>query len=124
MATSRALGHDYHAAIAGADLSAKMGFLAHIDTDGELVLAGNAEQVLGVITESAVLGASVTVQVSGVAKAKAGAAITAGAPVMSNADGEVITATGAGAYVFGYALTGADDNDIVEIMIDRGRMTS
>lgn len=125
MATSRSYPESFDSLYAGADLSEKLFYCAHMDTDGDLVLAGNTEQVYGIISEAALSGKPCTVQISGVAKAIAGAAFDAGVPLMSNADGKVITATGAGAYIVGYARNASGGaNEIVEVLIDRGRMTS
>lgn len=122
MAVTRADGADFDAKNAGADLSAKVGYLAKIDTDGDLVLAGNTEMVYGVITEGAVADAPATVQVSGMCKAIAGAAIVAGARVMSDGSGKAVTISGATAHGFGIARSAADaDGEYVEIQIDRSR---
>ncbi len=122
MATYRADGADFDALNAGEDLSSSLYYCAHMDTDGDLVLAGNTEQVYGIIAEGATSGNAATVQISGVAKAIAGASFNAGVPLMSDANGKVVTATGAGAYIIGYARNASGGaNEIVEVLIDRGQ---
>lgn len=119
MAVTRADGADFDAKVAGEDLSAKLNYLVKIDTDGDLVLAGSGELVYGVITEAAASGKSVTAQVSGLCKARAGAAIAANTRVMSNASGEAITATGT-VHTFGFTRNAVSAaGEIVEIQIDR-----
>lgn len=118
MAVTRADGADFDAKMAGADLSEKVGFLAKIDTDGDIVLAGNQQMVYGIITEAAEENYPVTVQVKGMGKCVAGAAITAGASLMSNGSGKAVT--NSGGVIFGIARSAVDNEDeIVEVEIDR-----
>lgn len=123
MAVTRADGADFDAKPAGADLSAKLFFAAKLNASGELVLAGAGEPVYGIITEVATQGYPATVQKGGMTKAVAGAAINPGAEVMSDGNGKIITAVGAGKAVLGTArskTTAADQ--LVEIEIDRSRV--
>lgn len=104
---------------AGADLSSGLHKLAHIDTDGDIVLAGNGEPVAGVIIEGGEQNTPVTIQFGGIAKVLTGAAVTAGAQVASDASGLAVTAT-SDEHVFGIALASADSGDIIPVMIARG----
>lgn len=123
MAVTRADGADYDAKIAGADLSAKLFFAAKLNTDGELVLAGDGEEVYGIITEVATEGYPATVQKSGMTKAVCGAAINPGVKVMSDGNGKLITATGAGKATLGIARSKTTTGDqLVEVEIDRSRV--
>ncbi len=120
MAVTRADGADFDAKYAGEDLSEKVGYLAKIDTDETLVLAGNTQAVYGIITEGGDEDEPVTVQVKGLGKAVAGAAIAAGARVMSNGSGKAVTLSGGTAHGFGTARNAVGaDLEIVEIEIDR-----
>lgn len=122
MAVTRADGVNFDAKNAGADLSEKVGYLAKIASDGDLELAGNTEMVYGIITEGAVENKPATVQTGGLGKAVAGAAIAAGARVMSNGSGKAVTIAGATAFGFGTARNSVDaDGEIVEIAIDQTR---
>lgn len=118
MAVTRVDGADFDAKMAGADLSDKVNYLAKIDTDGDIVLAGNTQLVYGIIFEAAEENYPVTVQVKGLGKAVAGAAIAAGARVMSNGDGKAVTSGGTGDFGIARSSVNAED-EIVEIEIDR-----
>lgn len=109
-----------HARNAGADLSEKLHYLAHVDTDGDIVLAGDGEHVIGAIIEAAAVDLPVTVQFGGIAKVILGATVASGARVASDADGKAITATSA-EFEFGTCLEGGDSGDIVPVAIIPGR---
>lgn len=116
MATMR-MGDDNDALISAVDLTEKVFYCAKVNADGELDLAGSGDFVNGIIYEGAIAGDPSTVQRSGVAKVAAGAAITAGAKVQSNADGKAIEGS---TNSFGVALTSVTaENQIVEVQIDR-----
>ena len=104
---------------AGADLSSGLHKLAHIDTDGDIVLAGDGEPVAGVIYEDGEINTPVTIQFAGIGKATAGAAIVAGAQLASDASGLAVTAT-ADEHVFGIALNNADSGDRVSFIFRGG----
>jgi len=104
---------------AGADLSAALYKLGHVDTDGDIVLAGDGEPVIGVITEAAAENSPVTVQFGGIAKCEAGTAVTAGQLVASNNAGETVPAA-ADDHAFGIALESADDGDIFPVALKGG----
>jgi hypothetical protein len=79
-----------------------------ITTDAEVTLAGNTEDAIGVALVASALNDNTEIPVALLDGAKltveAGAAITIGARVMSDASGRVITAVGATARVLGWAL--------------------
>ena len=117
---------------AGAGLSAKQNHFVKINSSGAAVLAGAGEAAIGVLQNDPTSGQTAAVQVSGVAKVKAGASITAGAQVAVNADGEAVAATlgrtntsdagGAtdpliGSNVMGIALEGGAENDVIAVLI-------
>lgn len=121
MATYLDIGLSW-AEMAGEDLSEKLYFLAHVDTDKRIVLAGAGEIVFGAITETAIEDKPVTIQFGGVAKVVCGAAVTAGQEVASDAAGEAIPKAGAN-YGFGIALMSGDDGDIISVAITHAGIT-
>lgn len=82
---------------AGADLSSSKYLLATLGSaDFTVELANaNSDIVLGVINENAASGSAVHLQHGGIVKVIAGAAVTRGVRLMSNASGQAITHTGA-----------------------------
>lgn len=79
---------------AAADLSAHQYKLINIDGNGRVALAGNGGRVVGALQNKPnALGKPCTVMQSGISKVVAGAAVTAGADVMSDATGRAIAAT-------------------------------
>lgn len=105
---------------AGADLSEKLHFFAHIDTDGDIVLAGAGEHVAGVITEAAAENKPVTIAFGAIGKVIAGASIAAGARIASDGDGKAVTAS-SGNFEVGTAITAADAGDVVSFLFIPGR---
>lgn len=106
---------------AGADLSAKQYFIVKVDSSGDAVLAGDGEAAIGILQNKPTSGDAATVAVSGVSKCEAGASITAGALVSSDASGNVVTAA-TGDIVLGKALASADDGDIIPVLIQTGHV--
>ena len=116
---------------AGANLSAKQNHFVKINSSGAAVLAGAGEAAIGVLVNDPTSGQTAAVQISGIAKVKAGASITAGAQVAVNADGEAVSATLGrtnttdtsatdaliGSNVMGIALEGAAENDVIAVLI-------
>lgn len=102
---------------AGADLSAKLYFIAKVDTDEDIILCGDGQAALGVIREAAVQDKPVTVQYGGIAKVSAGAAFNAGVLVASDGNGQAVLAT-TGEYAIGMALQAAGaQNEIVSVRL-------
>jgi hypothetical protein len=95
--------------VAGADLSA--GQYRAIQNDG--TLAGAGEVAVGILqNDPAAAGRAATVGVGGVTKVTAGAAFAAGAKLMSDANGRLITATATN-HVLAMARTAAGAADEV-----------
>lgn len=114
--------HEY-ARNAGADLSGKLFYLAKVDTDGDIILASAAtDVVLGVIREAATENNPVTVQFSGIGKAIAGGTIAPGDRLTSDGNGAAIATTSSGNAVFGVALMAADANEIFSFAFVRGQV--
>lgn len=109
-----------HARNAGADLSGNLHYLAHVDTDGDIVLAGDGEHVIGVIIEAAAQDSPVTVQFGGIAKVILGATVASGARVASDSAGKAVTATST-EFEFGTCLEGGVSGDIVSVALIPGR---
>lgn len=101
--------------LAGADLSSSQ-YLFVVPTAGEVVVAGAGVSALGVLQNKPEDGQPAQVMAWGVSKVVAGAAITAGAKVQSNASGQAITATSTN-FVNGFALTAAGGADEVISML-------
>jgi hypothetical protein len=123
MATEKYVESLSYARNAGADLSEKLHYLAKIDTDDDVVLAGDGEAVLGVIWEAAEENDPVTVQFGGIAKVYAGATFNAGVKVASNGSGQAVLAS-TGEFAFGIALESADAiGQIVSVaLVPQGRV--
>lgn len=111
--------------LANADLSAKQFYAVKLaDASGvaQVALASSAgEGIFGILQNKPTSGLPADVCVLGVTKAVAGAAITSGAQVMTNASGKIITAATAGSAVVGFALeTAAGDGSIITICLTAG----
>lgn len=113
---------------AGADLSAKQFYAVKLNSSAAVVLAGAGEDAIGILQNKPASGQMATVRIAGVSKFVAGAAITAGARVASDANGKGKTAvaasvktddTGAaadavvGSFALGHALEGASGDGII-----------
>lgn len=104
---------------ASADLSTKQFYFVNISATGAAVNTTAGGIVDGVLQDKpSALGESCAVGVRGVSKVTAGAAITAGARVMSSATGKAITATATN-NISGTALEAATaDGDIISVLLD------
>lgn len=105
--------------VAAADLSAKIGYIVQVDSNGKAALADATALAVGVLQNNPASGQVATVGVHGVSKVVAGGTIAAGARVTSDANGKAIAATTAGDAVIGIALAGAAANDIIPILLTR-----
>jgi hypothetical protein len=119
--------------VAAADLSTKQFYGVKIDSNGKAALAAAGEFAIGILQNNPALGVAATVRISGASKGIAGAAITAGALVTTDANGKIVTATLArtktddagvaadallGSNVIGVAMEGAGAaNDVIQIAI-------
>ena len=104
---------------AAADLSAKQYTLVKVSGDNGIaanVLATTLS--IGILQNEPPSGSPGTVAIAGISKAIAGAAVAAGAQVMSDTTGRVITATGSGAYVVGVALEACNNaNEVIRVLL-------
>jgi len=99
---------------AGADLSALQFGTVKVDASGDVVATSVAgEETLGVLQNKPTSGQVADVMTLGKTKARAGAAISAGALLMANASGKLITAATAGSHVIGVALEAAGAADVI-----------
>lgn len=105
-------------AYASADLSTKQFFFVNEGATGIALNTTSGGIVHGVLqNKPSAAGRSANVAVYGVTKVVAGAAITKGANVMSDAAGKAITAT-ATDYLRGIALeAAAADGDIISVLL-------
>ena len=102
--------------VAAADLSAKQFFAVALGATG-WALGGANEQGIGVLQNDPISGAAATVQLDGISKAVAGAAITKGAKLMTNAAGKLVTAT-IGLHIVAEAKAAAGaDGDVIPVII-------
>lgn len=118
MATFQVPEHFLYAQASGEDLSSALYKLVKIDTDGDLVLAGDGEEVFGAVTEGAASTYPSTAQFGGIAKVILGGTVTAGQRVASNASGVGVVAT-TGEYSFGIAMGSGVTSGVISVMIDR-----
>jgi hypothetical protein len=98
--------------LAGADLSAAQFRFVKTNSAGAAVLAGAGEMANGAVQNDPESGQAALVDISGVTKVEAAAAITTGALVASDAAGKAVAAT-SDDYALGTAMeTGAADRII------------
>ena len=110
-----------------ADLSSSEYLLVKASADGQVALATAkaSDFVVGVLTDGVADGSSsaagVSVQIAGIAKAKAGAAVAIGAALTCDSSGRAITTTTGGDNLLGRALTAASGaNEIIEVLLQPG----
>jgi hypothetical protein len=105
--------------VAAADLSAQQfRFMRQTAAFAVNVCAASTDVPVGVLQNKPLAGEAVDLGLIGTTKVVAGAAIAAGAEVMSDAQGRAITATGAGNSVFGRAVSAATAaGQIIELLI-------
>ena len=105
---------------AGADLSAKQFFIVKLNADKEVVLAAAAtDAILGILQNEPLEGERATIRpnnASGTGKVIAGGAITLGAWLTTDANGEAVVTTTDGNVLIGQAVEAADDGDVFEYM--------
>ena len=116
-----------------ADYSAKQHFGMDIDTSGDIVLISAAGQrPAGILVgDPNTAGQAGRLQISGIAKVVAGGSIPRGDSVAFDSSGKAKTAVKAtvdtttsdaaeavkGSYVFGIALSAADDLDVIPVLL-------
>lgn len=103
---------------AGSDLSASQYHFVSVAADGQVDATGDGAMADGVLlNDPAAAGRPATVCVSGFVKVKAGAAITRGDYIASDASGKAVAATTTGDVILGTALEAATaDGDIISII--------
>lgn len=105
---------------AAADLSAAQYKIVQVNSSGQAALANATSMTVGVLqNKPSAAGRVATVAIHGVSKVVAGGAITAGARVTSDANGNAVAATTAGDAVIGVALTGAASGDVFPIALQQ-----
>lgn len=106
---------------AGEDLSAAQFHFVTLEADGQVDLADAAgENCIGILLNApAAAGRAATVAISGKVMVEAGASVTAGDALQTNAAGEAITAA-TGDYVMGYALEDGVDGQIIAMELIQG----
>lgn len=77
---------------AAASFAAKEGY-AVVGSGANVAIAGANVRVLGILADNVASGATATIQVAGMARAVAGAAVARWALLATNASGQLITAT-------------------------------
>lgn len=106
-------------AVAGADLSAAQHLLVkQHSVAGQVVLAGDGENAIGVLLNDPTSGQAATVAIGGKVKVIAGGTVAIGARVASDANGKAVTAA-TGDYVLGTAVNGAAANAMLEVVFDK-----
>ena len=110
--------------ISAADYSATPYRLVYISAADTVTRCANAslpaQRPIGILTDQvgAASGAAVSVQLGGIAKLEAGAAISAGAAVCTESDGKGVATTTAADFCVGIALEAASgDGDIFTVAI-------
>jgi len=106
--------------VAGEDLSSAQFKFVTLESDGQVDLADAAgERAIGVLLNKPTSGAAATVAMTGKVMVEAGAAVTAGDQIQTNAAGEAIEAA-TGDVVMGYALEDAVDGQIFAMELIQG----
>ncbi len=123
MATDNS-GYPYLPMLAAGDLSAHAGKILQKNANADEVALATAatQKLIGILqNKPAAAGRAATVQVAGIAKVIAGAAVTAGALLTTNASGLAITFVPTAAtveWVIGIAMTGAvGANEVIEVLL-------
>lgn len=119
MATQQLAAYHTISHPAGADLTAAQFKFVKI-SGGGVVLCGAGENAVGVLLNKPNTGEAAEVQIGGIAKVQADAALaTTGTKVMSSADGQAAAAVGAGGnHVLGMTITtGANAGELVEVLL-------
>lgn len=108
---------------AGEDLTDKLYYALHMETDGTLELAVAGEVVWGTCYEECESGGKTSAAIAGFVKGVAGGAIDPGTEVTSDANGKFVAAS-AGDKYFGFYRgdAAAADGDVICIFVDRGTL--
>lgn len=101
---------------ASADLSAKQFCAVKFSGDKTVTFAGAGEKSCGILQDKPVSGEACNVAKGGISKAKIGGNVAAGANLMSDAAGVLITAT-SGNHVVAVALEAGVSGDIISVNV-------
>lgn len=106
---------------ASGDLSASQFRFVTADANGQAAVAGAGVPTIGVLQDKpSAAGIAGEIMGDGITKVVAGAAVTAGAQVMSDATGRAVTAT-TGNHIAGQALeTAANAGEIISVFLKHG----
>lgn len=101
---------------ASGDLSAAQFRAVKLDANGQLVVAGSGDRIVGVLQDKpAAAGNPAEVIQAGISKARLGATVARGADVQIDANGDFITA--AGGSVVGVCVHGGDVGQIGSVLL-------
>lgn len=110
---------DTRSVVAGADLSAKQFTFVKLDTNAEVVPAGNGEQAFGICLVGALEDNVATVVVQGKTMVKCGGTVTAGGAVGIDAGSLAVNAASTD-IIMGYATEAGVNNQIIAIELIQG----
>lgn len=119
MATARQNNGPHITRKAGADLSAKQFRFVKMSSGNVVAGAAATDKVVGVLQNKPTSGDTAEIRLianGGTYKVVAGGAITEGAYITCDSNGEAIATTTAGNVVLGRALEAADDGDLFEVV--------
>ena len=102
--------------MAGADLSDRQYRFVTVDATGRAVAPAAGAAVAGVLQNDPALGQAGLVDIAGITKVVAGAAVTTGARVMTTNVGKAITATSTN-HSLGVALETGADNRVIRVLL-------
>lgn len=110
-------GFEVGTLVAAADLSTKQHFFVKVDSNGKVALAGANELAIGVLQNDPKTDEAATVRVHGITKVVAGAAISKGDRVGSDANGKARGGVIVG-LTLGIALEAASaDLDVIAVLL-------
>lgn len=118
MATAYEIPGLRHTLPAGQDFTGARFKFVKVDASGNAILTAAAADIpVGIIQdEPKVVGSPAAIYSTGVSKVVAGAAVVAGAPVTSDANGAAISAA-TGNYIAGIALIGGAKGEIISVLL-------
>ena len=117
MATQQLEAYNTISIPAGADLSSAQFKFVKISS-GAVVLCGAGENAIGVLTNKPAIGEVAAVQIGGIAKVQADAALaTTGTKIMSSADGQAAAATSTNHVIGMTVTTAAAAAELVEVLL-------
>lgn len=104
--------------VAGADLSAKQFQPVKLNSSGLVVLGGDGDLCLGILQNAPISGEACEIDMDGISKAVAGAALaTPGTKLASNGTGKLIAAASAKHVVAVSLSTAGADGEILAVKI-------